>query len=186
MTKKILVISGSDRQGSFNTQLSNLFVKSFGEKGYESALLDYNDVPLLSQNNEYPTVEAVINLRNTVKLYDAFVFVSPEYNGSYPARLKNLIDWLSRPESQEGTQEPTVINGKKATVASAANSTYGKFVRKNLNELLAYTRMNPMDHEGLGIRIPVEAWGTGDLVLDSEQQQNFDEFIASFISYIEE
>lgn len=73
MTKKILVISGSDRQGSFNTQLSNLFVKSFGEKGYESALLDYNDVPLLSQNNEYPTVEAVINLRNTVKLYDAFV-----------------------------------------------------------------------------------------------------------------
>jgi len=92
MSKKILVISGSDRNGSFNTQLAEQFVNAFKTQGHESALLDYADVPLLSQNNEYPTVEAVLNLRNTVKAYDAFLFVSPEYNGSYTARLKNLID----------------------------------------------------------------------------------------------
>ena len=184
MTNKILVISGSDRQGSFNTQLAEQLVKAFELKGQTSALLEYADVPLLSQNNEYPTVESVVNLRNTVKSYDAFVFVSPEYNGSYPARLKNLIDWLSRPEVEGDAQAPTVINGKKAAVASAANSTYGKFVRKNLNELLAYTRMNPMDHEGLGIRIPVEAWQTGQLELEVEQKEALDTFVSAFIDYV--
>lgn len=185
MTKKILVISGSDRQGSFNTQLAEDFVQAFEAKGHESALLDYSDVPLLSQNNEYPTVEAILKLRSTFKSYDAYIFVSPEYNGSYPARLKNLIDWLSRPEVQGEAQAPTVINGKKAAVASVANSTYGKFVRKNLNDLLGYTRMTPMEHEGLGIRIPAESWQTGSLTLDKEQQDNFDQFVDTFLKYIE-
>ncbi|UTH02235.1 NAD(P)H-dependent oxidoreductase [Macrococcoides canis] len=185
MTKKILVVSGSDRQGSFNTQLAEQLVQAFEQKGQESALLDYTDVPLLSQNNEYPTVEAVKNLRNTFKAYDAYVFVSPEYNGSYPARLKNLIDWLSRPEVQGEAQAPTVINGKKAAVASVANSTYGKFVRKNLNDLLGYTRMSPMEHEGLGIRIPAEAWQTGTLTLDEEQAEKFNAFVDEFVNYVE-
>ncbi|GGB06946.1 NADPH-dependent oxidoreductase [Macrococcus hajekii] len=184
MSKKVLVINGSDREGSFNGQLASQLVSELENNGVNAEVLDYTELPLLSQNNEYPNHTSVTGIRGQVKESDALIFVSPEYNGSYSARLKNLVDWLSRPTEQGNNEEVTVINGKPVAVASAANSTYGKFVRKNLNELVAYTRMKPMDHEGLGIKIPGSAWGSGQLELEEEQQQKLQAFVKDFIAFI--
>lgn len=184
MSKKVLVISGSDRQGSFNAQLADQLVEEIKAQGLDAATLDFSEVPLLSQNTEYPTPAAVTAVREEIKGVDALLFVSPEYNGSYPARLKNLIDWLSRPTEQGNNEEITVINGKPAASASAANSTYGKFVRASLNTLIGYTRMNPMDHEGLGIKIPGSAWATGQLELEEEQQEKLKTFVKEFIAFV--
>lgn len=186
MSKKVLLISGSDRNGSFNTQLVEILSEKLNNKGIETEILDYSNVPLLSQNTEYPTPQAVADLREAVKNSDALFVISPEYNGSYSARLKNLMDWLSRPAAPELRDEPTVIGSKKVAFGSVANSTYGKFVRKNLSELLAYVRMNVIEGEGLGIIIPGAAWQTGLLKpeLEAEQQQLIDEYVDTFIKFI--
>jgi NAD(P)H-dependent FMN reductase len=71
---------------------------------------------------------------------DAFVIVSPEYNGSYPAVLKNALDWISRPEPGDGHLE--VFRGKTAAIASASpGAGGGKRVLKQLRELLEMMRM---------------------------------------------
>lgn len=186
MSKKVLLISGSDREGSFNTQLVEIVAEKLENKGIATEILNYNDVPLLSQNTEYPTPKSVSDLRETVKNSDALFVISPEYNGSYSARLKNLIDWLSRPAAPELRDEPTVIGSKKVAFGSVANSTYGKFVRKNLSELLAYVRMSVIEGEGLGIRIPMTSWKTGSLKseLEAEQEQVIDEYVETFIKFI--
>ncbi|MBR7928212.1 NAD(P)H-dependent oxidoreductase [Aerococcaceae bacterium zg-ZUI334] len=185
MSKKVLVFSGSDRQGSFNAQLAEQLVAALNAKGVDAAIYDYSEVPLLSQNTEYPAPASVVAVRDEVAAADALLFVSPEYNGSYPARLKNLIDWLSRPVVAFDNETPTVLAGKKVAVASAANSTYGKFVRGALNFLLPYVRTAPMESEGLGIKIPGEAWATGTLALEPEQQEVFDAFVNEFVAYVE-
>lgn len=184
MSKKVLVINGSDREGSFNGQLAAQLVGELEKNGATAEILDYAELPLLSQNNEYPNQQVITDIRAQVKAADALLIVSPEYNGSYTARLKNLIDWLSRPTEQGNNEEITVINSKPVAVASVANSTYGKFVRQNLNTLVAYTRMKPMDHEGLGIKIPGAAWGTGQLELEPEQQEKVEAFVKEFIAFI--
>lgn len=57
--------------------------------------LNYRDVPLLEQDTEFPAPQSVKDVREQVGKADAVWVVSPEYNGSYPAVLKNLLDWLS-------------------------------------------------------------------------------------------
>ena len=58
-------------------------------------------------------------LRDAVRRADALLLVTPEYNGSLPAVLKNAIDWTSRPH-QAGA-----ITGKPVAVAGASNGRYG-------------------------------------------------------------
>lgn len=178
----IIIFSGSDRKGSFNTQFAQQAQAYLQNKGLNTQIVNYENLPLLSQNTEFPTPEEVSNLRSTVGNADAVLFVTPEYNGSYPARVKNLVDWLSR-AVELGSQDPTVLRDKKVAVASVANSTYGKFVRGNLITLLKYVYMNVMEGEGLGLRIPAEAWGSGELVLDEEQQQSAHTFLDEFANF---
>lgn len=184
MSKKILLISGSDRKNSFNTQLIEYLLEKFKNRGLDGEILNYSNTPLLSQNTEFPTPKIILDLREKVRSFDALFIVSPEYNGSYSAILKNLVDWLSRAEVQGDNETPTVINGKLVGIGSVANSTYGKFVRKNLFELLTYVRMKVMPGEGLGVKIPISAWETGKLSLDEEQEKEVDSFIDEFIRFI--
>ena len=58
-------------------------------------------------------------LREAAKAADALLLVTPEYNGSLPAVLKNAIDWTSRPH-QAGA-----ITGKPVAVVGTSNGRYG-------------------------------------------------------------
>lgn len=184
MASQVLIISGSDRVGSFNTQLAQQLATALTAAGQPAEVYDYSDIPLLSQNSEFPTPASVEKLRADIGAASGLIIVSPEYNGSYPARLKNLIDWASRAVVAGDKDTPTVLNGKKVGIASVANSTYGKFVREHLRHLVPYVRANLMEGEGLGIRIPGEAWGTGKLELDEEQQKNVDQFVADYLKFL--
>lgn len=57
-------------------------------------------------------------------------------------------------------------------------------MRENLRSLVPYVRANLMEGEGLGIRIPGEAWGTGKLELDEEQQKDVDQFVADYLKFL--
>jgi NAD(P)H-dependent FMN reductase len=67
--------------------------------------------------------------------HDAFLIASPEYNGFFPALVKNLIDWVSRP--QPGEKPGAALRGKVAALASASPAPSGG-VRglRTLSELL--------------------------------------------------
>lgn len=186
MSAKILIISGSDRVGSFNTQLAEQLATAAKAQGFDAEVYDYSQIPLLSQNEEFPTPATITQLRADIEQAQGILIVSPEYNGSYPARLKNLIDWASRAVTLGDRQTPTVLTGKKVAIASVAHSSRGKFVRENLRALIPYVRANLMDGEGLGIQIPSDSLDTGQLILDEEQQEKANSFLADFLTFIQE
>lgn len=69
------------------------------------------DVPFYNQDiedaGEHP---AVAEMRAVVNAADGLVFVTPEYNGSMPAVVKNAVDWLSRPYGSGAiAAKPTMI-----------------------------------------------------------------------------
>ena len=76
--------------------------------------------PLLQRGHRrrrsIPAVEA---LRDAAGRADALLILTPEYNGTIPAVLKNAIDWISRPY---GTG---AVKGKPVAVISASPSGNG-------------------------------------------------------------
>lgn len=121
---KILFIVGSLRKKSFNRQLAEEAQKIIGERA-ETSLLEWADVPVLNQDEEFPAPAPVQRVRDAVVDADAVWFVTPEYNHSMPGGFKNLIDWLSRP-LQDGS--PAVIMKKTATHSAFAGGSCGSYV----------------------------------------------------------
>lgn len=184
MSKTIAIAVGSFRKNSFNQSLANYIAESLERQGITAKFLDYRNLPILEQDTEYPTPAEVVAIREEIAKVDGLWFVSPEYNGSYPALLKNLIDWLSRPAKPFDFETPTVINGLPTTVSGAAGSTFAKFVRAQISGLTTYVRMNTMPGEGVGLQLPAEAWQTGIFELSVEQKAEIDAQVAEFIKFI--
>ena len=121
---KVLFIVGSLRKKSFNRQLAEEAQRILGKRA-DTSILDWADVPVLNQDEEFPTPAPVQRVRNAVVDADAIWFVTPEYNHSMPGGFKNLIDWLSRP-LQDGS--PAVIMKKTATYSAFSGGSCGRYV----------------------------------------------------------
>ncbi|MCP3822254.1 NAD(P)H-dependent oxidoreductase [Streptomyces sp. A3M-1-3] len=97
---RIAVILGSIREGRFGPVVANWFTEQAKLHGdLEIDLIDLADIDLpmvLPAYGGTPSSEAAAALATVsprLAAADAFVVVTPEFNHSYPAPLKNLIDW---------------------------------------------------------------------------------------------
>ncbi|MEL3949807.1 MULTISPECIES: NADPH-dependent FMN reductase [Streptomyces] len=94
---KVAVIVGSNREGRFGPVVAEwLLARVRAHEGFEADLIDLAEVDLPTSLSFRPSAEVVAELdKVTPKLAeaDAFVVLTPEYNHSYPASLKNVIDW---------------------------------------------------------------------------------------------
>ena len=180
--KKILIIVGSLREGSFNRQLAHEAEKMIGTRAAVT-YLDYNDVPLINQDIEFPEPEAVASLRAAVREADALWVFTPEYNFSYPGHLKNLFDWLSRPLVPNDYETPTVINGKKVAISGAGGKMATAKCREKLAELLSFIKANVMELQ-TGIALNIEAWTEGRMILTNEQKATLEAQVEAFLKFI--
>ncbi|MBT9554321.1 MAG: NAD(P)H-dependent oxidoreductase [Hydrogenophaga sp.] len=96
----LLVFAGSTRAQSFNRKLATQAAALAGAAGAQVThieLADF-DVPLYNADLEAQgTPRDVVRLKEIFFAHPAWLVVSPEYNGSYTALLKNTIDWVSSP-----------------------------------------------------------------------------------------
>jgi chromate reductase, NAD(P)H dehydrogenase (quinone) len=110
--KKILLISGSLREKSFNTSL----LKHFETKLQGNAEVEWADInlPLFNEELEAEFPPTAEKLRQQILASDLIVIATPEYNRGTSGALKNAIDWASRPWGQNTWQ------GKSVLVASVS------------------------------------------------------------------
>lgn len=141
-TIKILAIVGSLRRDSFNRQLALEAKEVIGSRAIFK-LLEYQDIPLLNQDIEYPAPESVKRVRDEVKSADGIWFFTPEYNHFFTGVLKNLIDWLSRPISDE---EPQILAGKPAAISGISPNMGGTgLAQDHLVTLISFLDMDVMN-----------------------------------------
>ena len=165
--KTILLIIGSLRAQSFNRQLANKAKEIIGRRA-EVKELYYSDLPILNQDVEQPEPAAVARVRCAISEADVLWIFTPEYNGSYPGHLKNLLDWLSRPVKPMDYATPTCIAGKRVALSGAGGKAATAGCRAKLTELLTFMKADVLPHQ-LGIALPPEAWKTDVLTLTDEQ-----------------
>jgi NAD(P)H-dependent FMN reductase len=96
---QVLTLVGSLRAASINRQIAEL-AADVAPEGVTLTIFDrLGELPFYNQDidTEADVSAAVTALRAAAAEADAALVVTPEYNGSIPAVIKNAIDWLSRP-----------------------------------------------------------------------------------------
>ena len=112
----ILTLVGSLRAASINRQLAELATESAPDGVTVTLYEGLDQLPFYNEDIDTATPPpAVAALRTAAARADAALFVTPEYNGTIPAVLKNAIDWLSRPWGASDLKDkPVVVMGSAA------------------------------------------------------------------------
>jgi chromate reductase len=125
---KILVIPGSLRTGSLNARLAAAAAYEFAQAGVEVTRISLSDFPLPIYDGDLQTRSGVpkhaINLKRMMSAHHGVLFVTPEYNGSVPALVKNTIDWVSRVQDAHETRYQ-VFRERAFAIAAASESRFG-------------------------------------------------------------
>jgi NAD(P)H-dependent FMN reductase len=180
-TLKVLVFGASLRADSLNNKLAALAATFAGQNGAtvdHASMRDF-DVPWYDGDLEkaHGIPKGAEELRRRLLDSDAFIVSSPEYNGSMPGLVKNLIDWTSR-------YRPQPFDGRHGLLLSASPSMGGG------NRGLWALRM-PFEH--LGARIYPDMFSlaqahralvNGDIA-DTALRARFDKNLQAFLSLAE-
>ena len=160
--KKILMIVGSLRKQSFNRQLAQKIEGILGDRA-SVTYLEFQNLPYLDQDIEFPAPESVARVRSAVQEADGIWICTPEYNYQIPGGLKNLLDWLSRPLEENNWKLGSAVKSKPVTISGVAGKSAAAGVRKALSSLLTMMSMNLVAGEGNGISFDASAFQTGVL-----------------------
>lgn len=112
------IIAATNRHDSYTLKLAEYYQRKFTEKEYHSTLLSLADVPEQVLHTDMYSIqhEAFANIQKLVTATEKFLFVIPEYNGSFPGVLKVFIDACKYPDS---------FYGKKTALVGLSSGKYG-------------------------------------------------------------
>lgn len=127
---KLLVFAGSTRQHSFNRRLATVVAGLARSAGADVTHLELGefDVPMYNADLEARGTPAdVMKLKQIFYEHPAWIVCTPEYNASYPALLKNTLDWISSPVKSDPlwSDDFRSSRGKVVGVLSASNGRLG-------------------------------------------------------------
>jgi chromate reductase len=121
-TIKIGVLAGSARKGSFSRKVA-YHVSGLMPKNFEMLPIEAGNLALFNQDfdDENRTPKEWTEFRESIKIMDGYLFVTPEYNRTFPPLLKNALDIASRPYGH------SAWSGKPGAVISVSVGKMGGF-----------------------------------------------------------
>jgi chromate reductase len=125
---KLLMFAGSARTASTNKKLAALAASTAQKADIDVTLMDLKDfeMPIYDGDleGEAGLPENAKRLKKLFVEHDGIFIASPEYNSSFSPLLKNALDWVSRPHTEN---EPSLwaYKGKVAALGSVAPGALG-------------------------------------------------------------
>jgi NAD(P)H-dependent FMN reductase len=134
----IKIIVGTNRKNSVSAVIARMYQDILTEKSAESEILLLSDLPAdftataLYENNGKNAAFNAFHER--VKEGSKYVFIVPEYNGSFPGILKTFIDGMTYPNS--------FLNKKSALVGLSSGIGGGGIAMSHLTDIFHYLGMH--------------------------------------------
>lgn len=175
---RVLTLIGGISKNSLNKKLYRAIQE---EAGGDFELHTYNisRIPYFSQDLEPEPPDSVIKFKDLIREADAVLFITPEYNRSFPGVLKNALDWGSRPYSQN------LWDKKPAGVLGATTSLVGTFgAQHHLRQVLSYLNMSVMGQPEFYFTSKNSFDEDGKLI-DEEARKKIRQYMEAFRSWIE-
>jgi len=175
----VAVIVGSLRRDSINRQLAQAMAKLAAPKGLAFSLPRLDDIPMYNEDLWENPPAAVLRLKAEIKAADALLFVTPEYNRSIPALIKNTLDWASRPSGQ------SVWPGKPAGVVGASPGAIGTAAAQaHLRSILTVFGLALVSRPELYISLKPGAIEADGTVADEGLRKVLDGYLDAFKAWI--
>src|SRR6201990_2476766 len=125
---KILVTPGSLRTGSLNARLAAAAAQELVRAGAEVTRISLGDFPLPIYDGDLQAKSGVpknaVNLKRMIGAHHGVLVVTPEYNSSVPALVKNTIDWVSRVQDPHESRGQ-VFRERAFAIAAASGGRLG-------------------------------------------------------------
>lgn len=139
--KKIAVLVGSMRKDSFSRKTANELISMFGDN-VEAKIVEIDNLPLYNSDLETATPPAAWSeFRNSMKEVDGVLFITPEYNRTIPAVLKNAIDVGSMPYGN------AIWNDLPGAIVSVAQGNIGGFgANHHLRQAVVFLNVHIMQN----------------------------------------
>lgn len=143
MNVPIAVICGTNRRDAISLHIASIYQELLSQLGQSSDLVDLQKLPAdfafsaLYENygkNEAFNASAEIMMKS-----EKFVFIVPEYNGSFPGALKTFID---------GLEYPNTFRNKKGALIGLASSGHGaSLALSHLTDILNFCGTNVLAYK---------------------------------------
>jgi chromate reductase len=140
MTRKptIAILIGSLQANGLTRKVATA-IQALGADQLDFSVIEIGLLPLYNPEREEQGVPEWKEFRTAVAPMDGILFVTPEYNRSVPAALKNAIDVGSRPYGA------SVWSGKPAGIVSQSPGAIGGFgANHHLRQSLVFLDMPAM------------------------------------------
>ncbi len=137
----ITIIAGSNRKGNISNLIAELYKRALLDLGIDYVkLINLENMPLdilhpgmYSEDNEW--------IENAKKEYlfstDKFIFILPEYNGTFPGAVKLFIDALSSKDAEK------TFYGKKAALVGISAGKFGNWLGlEHFGVVMNYLKIN--------------------------------------------
>ena len=157
--RRVLMISGSTRAGSTNSALCRTAAVAAPNGIEVDCYLALAELPHFNPDDDHDRLPGPVQeLRERIRRADAVLFCTPEYAGTLPGSLKNLLDWTVG--GTELTAKPV------AWVKAAADPRRGEGAHATLAVVLGYVQADIVAGACRHVPLTREAVGPDGLVAD--------------------
>lgn len=179
MSKKIGILVGSLREGSFSMKIAQAVVK-MAPKEFNFEIIPLDDLPIYNQDfddkNRVP--KSYIIFRDLMKAIEGIIFITPEYNRSIPSVLKNALDVGSRPYGK------SVWDGKPAAIFSNSPGNLSAFgANHHLRQCLVFLNVPVMQQPEVYIANIADALDEDGNVTDKDVKGLLNKATSAYIDW---
>ena len=174
----IVVLVGSLRRASITRKVARA-LESVAPPSLALRELDLGPLPMYNEDLESAVPEPWAAFRRDIVACDGALFVTPEYNRSVPAVLKNAIDVGSRPAKQG------VWSGKAGGVVSVTPFGLGAFgANHHLRQALVYVNVLAMAQPEAYISRAGDLFDESGALINASSREFFTRFMAAFADWV--
>lgn len=176
---KVGVIVGSLRKESYSRKIAHNVVDMF-PSGYETEFIEIGNLALYNEEYDANPPSEYTDFRNKIRLCDAFLFVTPEYNRSVPGVLKNALDVGSRPYGE------SVWDEKPAGIISQSISNLSGFgANHHLRQSLTFLNMPVVQQPEVYLANAQDLLDENGKIHNEDTKAFLQSFIDTFVKLIE-
>jgi chromate reductase len=175
----IVVLVGSLRKDSLNRKTAATLAE-LAPASIRLEQVEIGPLPMYNQDLDDAPPDVWIAFRERVKKADGVLFVTPEYNRSVPAALKNAIDIGSRPYGQSAWK------GKPGGVVTVSPGAIGGFgANHHLRQMLVFLDVHPLQQPEAYLGNAGKWFGDDGKLQDESARKFLQTYINAYASWVQ-